>query len=68
MGDIFQGIKGNLQGYGLEDSDFDPQSDDGDIDAFFGDAVDDGVVNQKAIRKSKRIFEKTTESDIFGGF
>ena len=69
MGGIFENIIGGTQGYALEDSDFDPMSDDSDIDSFFNQQdEEDSIVNTKAIRKSKKIFNKTSESDIFGGF
>lgn len=69
MGGIFENIIGGTQGYALEDSEFDPMSDDSDVNAFFDqNDDDDGIVNQKALRKSKKIFNKTSESDIFGGF
>ena len=35
MGEIFRNIRGNLNGYGLENSKFNPQSDDSDINSFF---------------------------------
>ncbi len=66
---IFDNIIGGTNGYALEDSDFDPMSDDSDVDAFFDqNDQDDGIVNQKAIRKSKKAFRKTTQTDAFGGF
>ncbi|NIS95950.1 MAG: hypothetical protein GTN97_08630 [Nitrosopumilaceae archaeon] len=69
MGDIFQGIKGNLNGFGLENSDFDPLDDSRDeVDAFFNDDFGEEVINKKAIKKSKKIAQDISESDIFGGF
>jgi len=68
-GDVFRGINGDFNGFALENSDFDPMSDDSDIDSFFdGDNGEGVIVNKKAIRKSKKIFKKTSESGAFGGF
>ena len=68
MGETFQGINGNFNGYALEDSDFNPQSDDSDVDSFFNDDSGEGVLNKKAIKKSRKIFKRTSESGAFGGF
>ena len=68
MPEIFGNIIGDFNGYALEDSDFDSQSDDSDVDAFFDQKGENSIVNKKAIRKSKKIFKKTTQSSAFGGF
>lgn len=70
MGETFTGIMGNFNGYALENSNFDPQSDDSDVDAFFDqNDSDDGIVNQKAIRKSRKTFKKIAKKGgAFGGF
>lgn len=70
MGDIFQGIKGDFRGFALENADIspNPEDDDSDVDAFFNDDFGTEVVNTKAIKKSRKIFKKTQESGIFGGF
>ena len=68
MGEIFKNIRGNLNGYGLENSKFNPQSDDSDINSFFDQKGENSVINKKAIRKSRKIFKKTTETSAFGGF
>ena len=34
-GDTFQGINGNFHGFALENSDFDPNSDDSNMKNFF---------------------------------
>jgi len=68
MGDIFEGLNGGFNGYALEDSDFDTQSDDSDVNEFFNDDTGEGVLNKKAIKKSKKIFKRTSDSGAFGGF
>jgi hypothetical protein len=69
MGDIFRGMIGDFNGFALENSDFDPMSDDSDIDSFFdGGQGEDVIVNKKAIKKSRKIFKKTKKSGAFGGF
>jgi len=79
MGETFQGIMGNFNGYALENSNFDPQSDDSDVSNFFNDNSGEGVIDRKTIRKGriKRIRkkklpkfmkERTNVEGSFGGF
>jgi len=71
MGDIFQGIIGGFKGFALENADKspNPEDDDTDIDSFFNDDLGTEVVNKKAIKRSRKIFRKTTEKKgMFGGF
>jgi len=79
MGETFVGIMGDFNGYALEDSDFNPQSDDSNIDGFFNDDFGDQqeggeVINRKTLKKGriKRIRKtgrrKEKQSGTFGGF
>lgn len=76
MGDTFQGIMGNFNGYALEKSKFNPQSDDSNIDGFFNDDFgndNEQVIDQRTIKKAriKRIRKKTMtpkSKGSFGGF
>jgi len=70
MGETFQGINGNFNGYALENSDFDPQSDDSDVDSFFGGMESESNdLNPKQIRKGRKRFQKRQqEPNAFGGF
>lgn len=49
MGDTFVGIIGNFNGFALENSDFNPQSDDSNIKFFF-----DEETQTRPIRKFKK--------------
>jgi len=79
MGDTFQGIMGNFNGYALENSDFNPQSDDRDVASFFnddfgdqGEVIDRRTISKgriKRIRKKKfKRFVKENNLGAFGGF
>jgi len=80
MGDTFQGIMGNFNGYALENSDFNPQSDDSNIKGFFNDDFgnqNEQVIDRAIIRKGriKRIKKKKIDKFMkrhnvgsFGGF
>jgi len=77
MGDVFRGINGDFNGFALENSDFDPMSDDSDIDSFFDGDNGSGVIDTKTIKKGriKRIkkekltkFMKQNNVGAFGGF
>jgi len=84
MGEIFRGIKGDLNGFGLENADISPNPADdtsdprrvfedegnGIFDQDDGNLFDkgDGVINTRVMKKSKKIFTKQSKSDMFGGF
>ena len=79
MGDTFQGIMGNFNGYALENSDFNPQSDDSDVADFFNDNSGEGVIDTKTIKKGRikkirkkklpKFMKKRTDVEgSFGGF
>lgn len=70
MGDIFQGIKGGFKGFALENADIspNPEDEDTDVDSFFNDDFGEEVVNTKAIKRSRKLFQKTQKTGIFGGF
>lgn len=58
MGETFVGINGDFHGFALENSDFNPVSDDSNIKNFFDD--DDNFGEQRqAFRKSPPPFRKT---------
>ncbi len=58
MGDTFQGINGNFHGFALENSDFNPVSDDSNMKNFF-DGDNDFGEQPQAFRKSPPPFRKT---------
>ena len=83
MGETFQGIKGNFQGYALEnlkEGNPDPELDTTNFDSFFGDGeefneiVEEKPVKKKAKKKKrKQVFIKSTpvfnkNKGVFGGF
>jgi hypothetical protein len=76
MGEIFEGLMGNFNGYALEDSDFNTQSDDSDVDSFFNDDFgnqNEQVIDQKTIKKGrvkriKKVRRSRESSGSFGGF
>lgn len=66
MGDTFQGIMGNFNGFALENSDFNPQSDDSNIKFFFDEETQRQPIRKFKKRRKRGRARSTDSSAGFG--